>query len=127
MRTNIMVQWGDMDAYQHVNNAVFLKWLETDRISFARELLPKYIEFIVAHISIDYLKPVTYPDNVCCESRIEKIGNTSVVVVTEIHSEEQKQVIAKAKSVLVNFDYNTNKSAPWDDQCRSILSDFLIK
>ena len=34
----IPVQWGDMDAAQHVNNVIYLKWVESARVSFFRKL-----------------------------------------------------------------------------------------
>ncbi|MEC8063251.1 MAG: acyl-CoA thioesterase [Pseudomonadota bacterium] len=124
MITQITVRWGDMDAYQHVNNAVYLSWLETARIEFAQAHLPSAITFIVAHISIDYSKPVFYPDTVICESHIEKIGRTSLHMTTSIHSKKQNIQVAQGRTVIVNFNYASNQTLPWDEKTRKILMRF---
>ena len=121
MTTRITVRWGDMDAYQHVNNAVYLSWLETARIEFAQKYLPSEVTFIVAHISIDYSRPVFYPDTVICENRIEKIGRTSLHMTTDIHSEKQNTQVAQGRTVIVNFNYSKNQTLPWDESTRKIL------
>lgn len=63
---SIEVAWGDMDAWQHVNNARYFKYFETARLQFLTEigwdlsadaeLLP-----VVSHMAARYVKPVTYP------------------------------------------------------------------
>ena len=125
MTTRITVRWGDMDAYQHVNNAVYLSWLETARIEFAQKHLPNEVTFIVAHISIDYSKPVFYPDAVICKNRIEKIGRTSLHMMTNIYSEKQDTQVAQGKTVIVNFDYSKNQTQPWDENTRKILMSLI--
>ena len=37
--TKISVQWGEMDAFNHVNNVMYIRWCETARISLFRDCL----------------------------------------------------------------------------------------
>ena len=63
------VQWGDMDAAQHVNNRVYLRWIESARIAMFLKVNGETIAFkrivpILAWQDCKYIFPVTYPDQV---------------------------------------------------------------
>ena len=119
---SIPVQWGDMDAYQHVNNAIFLKWLESSRIDLSKQYLTNETEFILANINIDYIKPVFFPDNIELTTSVVKIGNTSATLLTHFHSQSQKTGVATAQSVIVQFDYTLQKPKPWSESQRTVLA-----
>src|SRR5436309_7666081 len=80
------VQWGDQDAYQHVNNTVYFRWFESARIEYTRRLgladsmRTKRIGPILAAISCDYRRQINYPDTVHIGTRVTKIGRTSFVM-----------------------------------------------
>ena len=38
IRTEISLQWGDMDAFNHVNNVIYIRWCETSRIELFRKI-----------------------------------------------------------------------------------------
>ena len=65
---DIQVRFADTDALGHVNNAVYLSWMELGRMAFTDATLPdidwKKTGFILAHVSIDYLEPVFLGDKV---------------------------------------------------------------
>jgi acyl-CoA thioester hydrolase len=69
----IPVAWGDMDAFGHVNNTVYLRWLESARIDYFKKvgLLDRMardrVGPILARTEIDYRRPVTWPDTVHVE------------------------------------------------------------
>ena len=78
------VAWGEMDAFGHVNNANYLRWFESARIAYfekiqmsigAKDSSP-WIP-ILARATVDFRKPVTYPDVVTIEASVVKLGNTS--------------------------------------------------
>ena len=118
----ISVRWSDMDAYQHVNNASYLQWLETARINLAEELLSDGdTTFVLAHISIDYHKPVVYPDTIQLDTTVRKVGNTSATFHTNFTSHQQKCSVAAAESVVVLFDFDNQKPKPWGEKYRAQL------
>lgn len=118
----IPVRWSDMDAYQHVNNIIYLQWLESARINLAEQLLSKSdATFVLAHVSIDYHRPVVYPDIIQLDSTVSKIGNTSVTFKTKLTSMQHKNTVAVAESVVVLFDFNTQKPKPWSEKYRKSL------
>ena len=78
----ISVQWGDMDAFGHVNNARFFTWFETARIAYFREIglpsdLAGGIGPILAHTGCDYLSPVEYPAELLVGARATRLGGSS--------------------------------------------------
>src|SRR5277367_5877386 len=78
------VQWGDQDAFGHVNNTIYFRWFESARIAYFERIgLNHLLEHepigpILASMSCDYRRPVTYPDTVDIGMRVSRIGRTSV-------------------------------------------------
>lgn len=113
--TTLPVQWGDMDAFGHVNNVVYLQWFESARIDLL-ESVPSAVSMaaggvapILASIRCDYKKQLHFPDTVHIGSRATKIGRTSFEIEHAVFSEKRQQVAAVGTSVVVVFDYATNR------------------
>ncbi len=116
--TELPVQWGDQDAFQHVNNTVYLRWCESGRIDYLMrtgldgptEQNP--IGPILAAIHCNFRSPVTYPDRVRIGTRITRLGRSSVIMEHVIVSQSQQAVVADATSTLVVYDYRSQSSQP---------------
>jgi acyl-CoA thioester hydrolase len=111
----IPVQWGDEDAFGHVNNTVYIRWCETARVEYLARIglwmvAPDGIGPILAGISCDYRRPLNYPDNVHIGARVTRIGNSSFRMEHRIVSEVLGVVAADAHSTVVVLDYKRNKS-----------------
>ena len=123
----IPVAWGEMDAFAHVNNTVFVRWFESVRIAcFERagmleRMMTEKIGPILARTEIDHRRPVTYPDTVTTETCIVSIGNSSFVMGYRITSHAQKAVVAEGKTVVVLFNYTTGEKVPIDEALRARL------
>ena len=78
------VQWGDQDAFGHVNNTVYFRWFETCRIEYLERLgfnammQRAQIGPILAAIKCQYRKPVTFPDTVQIGARVTRLGRASM-------------------------------------------------
>jgi len=112
------VRFRDTDALGHVNNAVYLSWMELGRMAFTDAVLPEIdwtkTGFILAHVSIDYLEPVFLGDKVKVYMRAGKIGGKSVVLECLITKTDKKgeRPAAKGTNIIVAFDYEKNTSVP---------------
>jgi acyl-CoA thioester hydrolase len=121
------VQWGDMDAFQHVNNAVYLRWFETARIAyFAKVGMPTGAGTtapgpILARATVDFRKPVTFPDRVVTRARVSKVGNTSFTMLYQVES-DKLGVVADGEGVVVMFDYAKQAKTPVDDELRARIA-----
>ncbi|MFI0939020.1 acyl-CoA thioesterase [Streptomyces sp. NPDC021020] len=103
------LRWGDMDAYGHVNNVVFLRYLEEARIDFMFRLAPGEgsASFtggsVVARHEIDYLRPLVHRhEPVVVETWVTDITAASMTVAYEVKDEET--VYARATTVVVPYN-----------------------
>ena len=123
----IPLMWGDQDAFGHVNNRVYLKWCETARVEYLvrvdqfPKLPPEGVGPILANLSCDYRRPLTYPDKVHVGARVSKVGNTSFRMDHVIVSHNENEVAAEASSVLVTLDYSTGKPVPVPEKTREAI------
>jgi len=110
---NISIRFRDIDSMGHINNAVFFTFFEEGRKAFFNKILnisnPDDYNFILAHISCDYLKPVKINDLITLQLWIGKIGSKSFTFIYKlINKEDDLFVYAKGESVQVFFDYKKN-------------------
>jgi acyl-CoA thioester hydrolase len=121
------VQWGDQDAFQHVNNTVFLRWYESARIAYGEQvglfelMKTENIGPILASITCHYRLPITYPDVVLIGARISRIGRTSLTMDHVLVSETASTIAAEGTSTLVVYDYKAARSHPVPDQVRKAI------
>jgi len=109
-RIEIQVRFADTDAVGHINNATYATWTELARLRFLEESGNAPVNFILAHLSIDFRRQVDYTDAVQVESRVAAIGNASFTLAQVVYANET--VAAEVKSVIVSFDYQAQRSVP---------------
>jgi len=130
---SLPVQWGDQDAFGHVNNVVHFRWMESARIEyFGRAGLGHMMSNqgqgpILASIKCDYRRQLAFPDTILISASITDIGRTSLKMAHLLYSTAQKAVAGQGESVIVIFDYLDPKHEKYDskekwlDFCRTIL------
>jgi len=124
----IPVAWGEMDAFQHVNNAVYARWLETarmvyfERVGLIERVREEGVGPILARTVIDYRKQVSYPDTVRVEATTSRIGSSSFTMSFRVWSEAQKAEVATGEQVIVNYDYRAGRTAPIDEALRQAIA-----
>lgn len=99
----------ELDAYNHVNNAVYINWLEHGRCKMLQDKGLDYtriidnwgVRYMTVHTEIDYLKPLLLGDTVEIESQVEHVGNTSVKMVQRITKVGDEALTAEARVVIV--------------------------
>lgn len=122
------IQWGDMDAFGHVNNTVHFRWYESARIAYLDDaglgdmMTGAGIGPILASIRCDYRRQVTYPDTVHVGARVERIGRTSIAMSHAAWSEAQGVIVAEGDSTLVSFDYQAQRPTPVPDNVRAAIA-----
>ncbi len=117
MHVKLQTRWRDLDAFGHVNNAVFATYIETARGTlFKKWNLPydgKGKSLTVAAITINYHKQLKHPTNIVVGQSISRIGNTSFDVNSALFDEQNTlKPIATSKVVIVCFDFDNQKSLP---------------
>jgi acyl-CoA thioester hydrolase len=110
------VQWGEQDAFGHVNHVTYFRWYETARIAYFLKVglmdmhKQERIGPILASVANDYRRQLTYPDTVHIGARITRIGRSSMHMEHKIFSQNDQALAAEGTSAVVILDYQTNKS-----------------
>ena len=123
--TSLEVRWSDCDSFGHVNNAVYLTYLEQARLAYWREVLPDipFPGMIIARIEIDYRAQAFPGDSLDVRAAVVSFGRTSFRTDYEIVRADGT-VAARANSTQVFFDYATNRPAPIDPRVRERVEAF---
>ena len=114
LEKRIEIRWRDVDAYGHVNNAVYLTYLEEARDAWVEKVLGPVSDntwdFVLARVEIDYVSELTLEDGaVVAGCRLESIGRSSVRTVEEIRK-QGGTVSARAAAVVVARDPKTGRA-----------------
>ena len=137
--TKISVQWGEMDAFNHVNNVMYIRWCETARISLFREIWGETginmkeildgngVGPILANFNINYKLPLTYPDEVTIRTNVSQIGNTSFKLNQALFSKKSGDtLVADATSVVVMVNYISGDKFTLNQNIKSELEKFIL-
>jgi acyl-CoA thioester hydrolase len=118
------VRFRDLDALGHVNNAVFLTYIESARVAFLIDLgaatTLEDMAIIVARIEIDFRAPVGFGEEVEIEVRASRFGDKSFDLDYELRV--GGKIVAEAKSVLVGYDYDKGETVTIPDDWRERLA-----
>lgn len=114
--TPVEIRFIDLDAFRHVNNAIYLTYCEVARTKYWQEVVKwdwNTMGIIIASATIDYIKPLTLKDQLLIYVRTSKVGSKSFELEYLLTSKNQKEDIihAKAKTICVCIDYDTNKTS----------------
>ena len=126
---DVMVHWGDMDAMRHVNNIVYLKWVESTRLLLFEKLVDgsvgkAEIGPILAWSDIKYIAPVVYPDTVHIDFNIIEIGKDRLHGEAKLYSKAQNKLVALSKNTLKAYNLRLLKKAEIPEHWRTVIQNF---
>ncbi|WP_216937078.1 MULTISPECIES: thioesterase family protein [unclassified Acinetobacter] len=103
------VAWGDMDAFGHVNNAMYYRYVENARLAYwgLLDLSNESVVTVVSSNQCRYLRPVIFPDHLKVAARIEEIRNSAFRMHYLLWSEKQQSIVATSEAVIVCVDKTT--------------------
>jgi acyl-CoA thioester hydrolase len=118
----------DTDAMGHINNAVYITYLEVARQYYWRALDNasdyRRVPFILAGVSIDFRSEALVQEVLELAVRCDWIGTKSFGFTYRIHEKTSGRLVVEATSVQVCYDYETKKSQPMPDSLRRRLEQF---
>ena len=125
LEKRIEIRWRDLDAYGHVNNAVYLNYLEEARDAWVQSVLGAVSgstwDFVLARVEIDFRAELTQDDGaVIVRCALDRIGRSSVGTREEVRKLDGT-ISAEALSVVVPRDPATGRSRPLTDAEREAL------
>src|SRR3979409_771496 len=123
--TDIQMRFRDIDGMGHLNNAVYLSYTELARTQFymdhAHKRTLEDIDFILAHVDIDFESQAVWGDEIRVSAWPSKIGTSSFTLTYEVSEKRSGRILARAKSVQVSYDYENKKSQPIPRQFQNLL------
>lgn len=111
VRHDIFLRWGEMDAYQHLNNTIYFRYFEDARIKYFEAIGVHTIKettgigLILASTECRFRIPLTHPDTVTVGAKTTKVDKDRFQMEYAIFSEQHQKIAAMGKGVLVGFDY----------------------
>lgn len=114
----IEIRWRDVDAFRHVNNAVYATYLEECRDELFEQVLARVgdpWDYVLARVAIDFRRELTQEDaEVVVRCAIARVGRSSIALREEIRTRDG-ELSAEAEAVLVARDPVTGRSRPLTD------------
>lgn len=123
------MRWADMDAFGHINNVQFFRYLEAARIAYALSVYTSEIKaqgqnIILANLSCAFRKQLKWPGEVEILTRTVGFGRTSIHLDQVMYIAETEMVAAEAESVLVWFDFQSQLPAKVPKALRHHVAQF---
>ena len=123
-------RWGDSDLNGHINNAIFVRYLESGRLDYYAEVIDKRFDlssppgFILASLQLDYLSQVNHPANLIIGTRVSSLGNRSFESDGAIFQADEEAPVVISRSVCVWFNYEKNCSEPVPQAARDAVNNY---
>ena len=124
------VTFRDLDVFGHVNNAVYLTYIENARLGYLREALGveslEDLLVILAKLRIDFRSRASLGEVLEIGARVSRIGTKSFDVDHEVRGPDAR-LVAVASTTLVTFDYRGDTTMPVPDLWRERIQSFEAK
>jgi acyl-CoA thioester hydrolase len=120
------VAFRDLDGLGHVNNAVYLSYVESARLAYMQEVLgPLELEElgIVADVKISFRSPAALGETLEVGHRVSRVGETSLVFEFEVRGGDGR-LVAEGSTVHVAFDYGVRRPVPVPEKWRNRIESY---
>ncbi len=122
LERRIRIRWRDVDAYGHVNNAVYLTYLEEARDAWAKDVLGPTFDFVIVRIAIDYRSELSLDDEeVTVRCWGAGAGRSSIRTCEQI-SKSDESLVSESESVIVSHDRLARAARPLSDEQRELVN-----
>jgi acyl-CoA thioester hydrolase len=112
------LEWGEMDAMNHLNNAVYFRLFESARIAYFNkvgifdEMERSGVGPILKSTSCKFRLPLVFPDTVTIGAKVNNIEADRYLMFYAIFSHKHQKLAAEGEGLVVSFNYRTNEKAP---------------
>jgi acyl-CoA thioester hydrolase len=119
----IEIRWRDLDGFGHVNNAVYMTYLEEARDEMYTRLLGDVVHrMVLRHSCVDYRSGLVLEDDAIeVTTEIIRVGSSSVTTREKVTALSDGRIAAVAETVMVHTDDSRNASAPFPGSARALL------
>ena len=126
---DINIEWGDMDALQHVNNIEYFKYFQAARIAYFEKIGSdgvwgeKRISSILASTQCKFIYPLAYPDSISVGVRVDSMADQYFTMKYAVVSHKHQRLAAIGDAKVVMFDYANNQKASIPNEIRKTIID----
>ena len=126
---DLNIEWGDMDALQHVNNIEYFKYFQVARIAYFEKINSDSvfgetpIPLILASTQCKFIYPLTYPDSISVGVRVDAMADQYFTMKYAVVSHQHQRLAAIGDAKVVMFDYVNNKKTSVPDEIRKTIID----
>ena len=126
---DLNIEWGDMDALQHVNNIEYFKYFQVARIAYFEKINSDSefgetpIPLILASTQCKFIYPLTYPDSISVGVRVDAMADQYFTMKYAVVSHQHQRLAAIGDAKVVMFDYVNNKKTSIPDEVRKTIID----
>jgi len=123
--------WRDMDAYQHVNNAVYFRYFEDVRMAFFESAGITQLKDrtqvgpILASTRCDFRAPLEFPDRIEVGTAIEDLQSKRFTMKYAVWSEAKRRLAAEGEGLIVYYDYRAGRSCEIPHAVREAIAPLL--
>ena len=140
--SRIAVKWGDMDAFQHVNNTVYFKYQEVSRLHFFKHIMDgmqrsKFNGFlkgaglgpIVSDTYVKFIYPLEFPDKILVGATIPEgeLGKDRYKLCHSMWSLKHQRIVAEGYATVVSYNYDTKKVEDMNEEMVGVIRNILQK
>ncbi len=119
----ISIRWRDLDAFNHVNNANFLTYLEEARLAWLAGIDGEWFSSaqlpVIAASQLNYRAQLEWPGSVQVELHCQRVGGSSLTIAHRIVSMDGSQLYCDGHVVLVWIDPKLGRPVPLPDALRA--------
>ena len=125
--TSHTIRYNDQDPLGHVNNAVYSTFFEAGRTAFIKPMLDEIadetttLDFVLARITIDFIKELGYPGSVDIGTRVLRLGTKSMTFSNGVFKSGTNECVATCDAILVFFDLAQRASVAPPARLRAML------
>ena len=126
---DLNIQWGDMDALQHVNNIEYFNYFQAARIAYFEKIDSESVmgetrvSSILASTQCKFIYPLAYPDSITVGVRVDTMADQYFTMKYAVVSHKHQRLAAIGDAKVVVFDYVNNKKVSIPNEIRKTIID----
>jgi len=115
VKVNLPVQWGEMDAFRHVNNTVYFKYFETARLAYfnavgvMEDMQKDQLGPILAETKAQFKRALKFPDQIMVGANVQENHEFGFLMQYGIFSEQQQTITTLGTGRIVMVDYKSGQ------------------
>ena len=133
VQVSLPVQWGDMDAFGHVNNAIYFKYFETARLAYfnqvgvMEDMQKDQLGPILAETTAQFKRALVFPDQIIAGANVAENHEFGFMMQYGVFSEQQDTITTLGTGRVVMVDYNTGKKVKPSNKLLQAIAQLQIE